>query len=137
MYKLKLEHHFDAAHKLENYEGACANLHGHRWNVIIEIETEELLNGMIIDFKEVKGIINEFDHKTILQEKDNNTNLINTLISEGLQLVVVKFNPTAENLSKVIKERIDRYLVDKVGQENFKVSIELFESPNASIKYYD
>jgi 6-pyruvoyltetrahydropterin/6-carboxytetrahydropterin synthase len=29
--------HFDAAHRLEPYEGNCKNIHGHRWSVKVEI----------------------------------------------------------------------------------------------------
>lgn len=37
MYRLKLEHHIDSAHKLElDYESKCQRVHGHRWNIIIQ-----------------------------------------------------------------------------------------------------
>lgn len=29
--------HFDAAHRLEPYDGQCRNVHGHRWSVKVEI----------------------------------------------------------------------------------------------------
>lgn len=114
-YVLKLEHHFDAAHKLENYEGACANIHGHRWEVVVIIEGEKLdKRGILIDFKEVKGIINQLDHCYINDK--------------------VKFNPTAENLAKAIYTKIEKYL-GTLSHEPFINSVEVFESPGASIKY--
>lgn len=66
MYTLKVEHSFDSAHFLKNYDGKCSNIHGHRWRVEIEIFSDKLknegqLNGMIVDFgdlkKDVKKII--------------------------------------------------------------------------------
>ena len=42
MYILKTEQSFDSAHFLSGYEGKCANIHGHRWRVIIEVKTEQL-----------------------------------------------------------------------------------------------
>ena len=42
MYILKTEHSFDSAHFLAGYEGKCANIHGHRWRVEIEVQAEEL-----------------------------------------------------------------------------------------------
>lgn len=42
MYGLQAEAHFDAAHFLTNYYGKCENLHGHRWRVVVTIESESL-----------------------------------------------------------------------------------------------
>ena len=42
MYYLKTEASFDAAHFLWKYEGKCRNIHGHRWNVAVEIKSQVL-----------------------------------------------------------------------------------------------
>ena len=60
MYILKTEQSFDSAHFLGGYEGKCGNIHGHRWRVIIEVNTEQLatdrqLRGMYVDFKTLKA----------------------------------------------------------------------------------
>ena len=53
---LRIKSKFSAAHKLPNYNGDCANLHGHTWKVVFEIEgpmffaTSEVLSK--IDIKE-------------------------------------------------------------------------------------
>lgn len=111
MYTLKLKHHFDSSHKLcLDYESPCQNIHGHRWIVQIEIKSEILNeNGMIIDFKHLKNIINELDHQHLNH--------------------LVKFNPTAENLSKYIYDKIKEF--NKLSD----ISITIWESPEASIKY--
>jgi len=115
MYTLKFQHHFDAAHKLNDYEGACANLHGHRWliNVIVKGYT---LNktGILIDFKDLKKIIDELDH-TYLND-------------------IVPDNPTAENISKYLYEKINNYCSTLINI-SYVMSVEVFESPNASIIY--
>lgn len=108
MYILKLKHHFDACHNLKHYVGACSNLHGHRWDVEVTIKVSSLTDDMVVDFKTLKGIINELDH-----------NYLNNLLD---------FNPTAENISK--------YLSDKIKEETgLKNSVTLWESPEASITY--
>lgn len=61
MYILKTEHSFDSAHFLAGYEGKCANIHGHRWRVEIEVQAEELvasgqLDGMVLQVVE-RGLI--------------------------------------------------------------------------------
>lgn len=68
---LRVEGHFDAAHNLINYEGACARIHGHRWTIRAifgpyhESELDEA--GIAGDFKILKpilhGAIDVFDHQ--------------------------------------------------------------------------
>ena len=42
MYTIKTEASFDSAHFLKGYQGKCSNLHGHRWRVVVEVQSEEL-----------------------------------------------------------------------------------------------
>ena len=42
MYQLKTVADFDSAHFLSGYQGKCANIHGHRLHVEIEIQAEYL-----------------------------------------------------------------------------------------------
>jgi 6-pyruvoyltetrahydropterin/6-carboxytetrahydropterin synthase len=60
----------EAAHKLVNYHGKCENLHGHSYVLEVTFSGEPKENGMIIDFEEIKKIVNEnviakLDHKFI------------------------------------------------------------------------
>lgn len=72
------EFQWDCAHRLhddcltdeENVEafGKCNNLHGHTYKLFITVSAKELTNGMIINFVDLKRIVNEevverFDHK--------------------------------------------------------------------------
>ena len=55
MYYLQTKASFDAAHFLWKYEGKCRNIHGHRWNVVAKIKSQELeqegqTRGMVVDF---------------------------------------------------------------------------------------
>ncbi len=77
MYYITTEASFDAAHFLKGYEGKCKNIHGHRWRVLVKIQSDELLknqqhNGMIVDFKELKNDLKEltekFDHTFIFEK---------------------------------------------------------------------
>ena len=87
---LRLETHFDAAHYLPNYNGKCANLHGHTYRVIIEIDGQVKENGMVEDFTTLKTYI----QKTILDVLDH------TLLNELFD------NPTCENIAKWIKQQL-------------------------------
>jgi 6-pyruvoyltetrahydropterin/6-carboxytetrahydropterin synthase len=61
---------FDAAHKLENYEGKCANLHGHTYRLQVFVKGPVQENGLVLDFVDLKRIVKEnvldkLDHKFI------------------------------------------------------------------------
>ncbi len=107
-YILTLKHHFESSHRLENYEGQCARLHGHRWEVEITIEAPDLKNDMVADFDRLRSLVDEFDHVNLNE--------------------VVGFNPTAENLARHIKELID-------AETGLTSEVTLWESPTAGITY--
>ena len=60
------------AHMLSKHD-KCARVHGHNYQIEVEIEGELNENNMIIDFsifkKGVGEILKELDHKTLLPEK--------------------------------------------------------------------
>jgi len=67
-FKLNVKFDFAASHFLTRYHGECENLHGHNYKLIATIEDTVKDNGMVIDFKEIKRIVNEnvielVDHK--------------------------------------------------------------------------
>jgi 6-pyruvoyltetrahydropterin/6-carboxytetrahydropterin synthase len=105
-YTLNFKHHFDSAHRLIDYDGPCAEIHGHRWEVEVTIEVDTLVNDMVVDFTILRRIIDELDHA-----------YLNDL---------VVFNPTAENLAGYLKEKIDK-------ETGLSCVITLWESPEASI----
>ena len=109
-YKLRLRTHFDSAHKLElGYDSRCTNIHGHRWKVIIEIISGKLnKDGMIVDFKRLKEIVDKLDHR-----------YLNDMFT---------FNPTAENISEYLYHKIKR-------ETGFNAKVTIYESPDASITY--
>lgn len=131
--KLKYKYHFDAAHRLEFHEGLCKNLHGHRWEVLITIISNSL-EDIIIDFGDLKRVINEFDHATILKNCKENERLIQVLNEMGSKLILLVGSPTAENLSRLIYELIFGEIKNSDDIID-KLKVEVFESPNASISY--
>jgi len=94
MYTIGVRGHFDAAHLLRGYEGKCAQLHGHRWEVEAVCCAETLDGtGMALDFSVLRRALAEvletFDHRQL-----NDIPPFDTL------------NPTAENLARVVFERL-------------------------------
>ncbi len=91
MWYLEKDITISAAHKLNNYDGKCANLHGHSWQITVYCKGDKLdSNGILVDFVKIKEAVNFFDHKSL-----------NELFPSGM-------NPTAENLAKRILEMVPR-----------------------------
>ena len=108
MYILKAEHSFDSAHFLAGYEGKCANIHGHRWKVEIEVCSDSLtaggqLDGMVVDFsdlkKDVKEMADSCDHALLVQRGTMRENTLQCLKEDGFNIIELDFRPTAENFS--------------------------------------
>jgi len=117
MFQVCVRAHFDAAHFIRDYDGDCANLHGHRWDVEVCIAGNQLDHlGMLIDFKEVKQTIRKalklLDHR-----------LLNDLTHFGSKGV----NPTAENLALFLFLELKRDLV--LVDKNL-AWVKVYESPD-------
>ncbi|PTQ83823.1 preQ(0) biosynthesis protein QueD [Trichococcus patagoniensis] len=109
MYILKTEHSFDSAHFLAGYEGKCANIHGHRWRVEIEVQAEELiasgqLDGMVVDFgdlkKDLKAAVDHFDHALIIEQGTMRAQTLQCIKEDGFNVIEIPSRPTAENFAE-------------------------------------
>ncbi|MBB6215342.1 6-pyruvoyltetrahydropterin/6-carboxytetrahydropterin synthase [Anaerosolibacter carboniphilus] len=137
MYILKAEHSFDSAHFLAKYEGKCGNIHGHRWKVEIEIQSEALVNGgqldgMVIDFgdlkRDVKAMVDYYDHALIIQKGTMREETLRCLREDGFHIIEVNFRPTAENFAFIFHETM------KNKGYNVKRAI-VYETPTNSAVY--
>jgi len=86
---------FEAAHFLPEYDGPCANMHGHSYRLQITIAGKIGKNGMVKDFSELKRIVSE--------------HVISKLDHQLLNEAIGKY-PTAENISVWIWERLKKHL---------------------------
>lgn len=59
-------------HRLPDYDGACANLHGHNlhWEIKVNVEMAYAEDGMAVDLKDLKAVANRFDHALVLAADD-------------------------------------------------------------------
>lgn len=126
MFSLKFGSHFDAAHYLRDYEGKCARVHGHRWQVEGQVSGEKLAsNGILVDFHDLKAWLKEccdsFDHY---------------LINEQDGFGVGELNPTAENLAWYIYGQL-KARINKAFPQVSLDYITVWESPNCGATYRD
>jgi len=121
MFRLSSKKMISAAHVLRGYEGPCARLHGHNWNVKIDVLSMKLDDvGLAIDFKDLDDIlwqvVGPFDH--------NNFNDFPPFD---------KINPTAENISRYFFDEIKKRLPEHVILE--KISI--WETDDYLVEYFE
>ncbi len=83
--------YFDASHCLPNYNGKCERLHGHTYKLEVEVEKDVGEDGMVIDFNEIKNIV----EKEALESLDHSN--INDLLE----------NPTAEIITEYVWNKLD------------------------------
>lgn len=103
---------FDAAHKLNNYQGNCANLHGHTYKLQICLKGKVNKIGLVYDFKEIKTQVD----KKVLGILDHK--YLNDIIEQ----------PSAENITSWIWEQ----LIDTIP---LLYEITLWETPTSFAKY--
>lgn len=58
--------YISSGHVIHTTMTKCSRLHGHNWKVSVTIQGQPAPDGMILDFIDVKNVINEADHKIIL-----------------------------------------------------------------------
>lgn len=110
---------FDAAHWLPYYSGKCSQLHGHRWMLEVEVSGSRLVSegakcGMLLDFVDLKGIVNQ----EVINKLDH------TCLNDIFE------NPTCELVVLWIQEVIKRAFHDSKLQ--MQVSrLRLYESPDS------
>ena len=102
---------FDSAHKLENYVGECAFLHGHTYKLQIYIKGTVQKNGLVLDFKDLKSIVK----KNVLDRVDHK--YLNEIIAQ----------PSAENMSIWIWDQLKGSLP--------LYEIRLWETPTSFVIY--
>jgi len=127
--------HFEMAHAIHGYPGACKNIHGHSYELHVTVtaakESQNYIPapGFILDFKELKqlvtsAIIQTFDHKLVLSR----AYLVNNpaVISQE-NLVTWEAEPTAENLLIYMKQN----LCEKFPDEVKLVKLKLYETKDS------
>lgn len=119
MFTLSKQFRFEASHRLPAHDGKCARLHGHSWIGRVYVRGTELQAdgpkaGMLIDFGELKRIVNPLVDDYLDHHHLNDTT--------GLE------NPTSEELA--------RWIYDKLKPELPELAaIEIEETCTSSCRY--
>lgn len=115
--------HFEAAHYLPHYEGACQNIHGHSYELTVTItgEVNQQIGpheGMVLDYSFVNELLKEhvlvyYDHALILKEGVKKIQPAKTM--------TLAHAPTSENIIVDIAQRIKEVLPASVQLHALKL----------------
>jgi len=115
---------FEYAHRLHNYPGPCANIHGHSGRLIVTISGEVKEDGMVVDFKWLDKVIDD----AIVKRLDHQ------FLNE-LGLADLQFLPTAERLCIFIWRALSRHLNSierKFGSDLRLEKVQFWETETSS-----
>ena len=112
---------FETGHALYGYDGKCKNIHGHNFKLSVTVTGSPITDkshskyGMVIDFSDLKKIINEeiinvYDHATVFNKNTPHIEEANFLSTRGHKILEVDFQPTSEmmvlNFAKIIASKL-------------------------------
>lgn len=127
---IQTEKTFSAAHFVQTAgeDSPCFRLHGHDFRAIIEVEGNLKPDGMVIDFRKIKNIIDELDHKVLIPDiaLTEHTYAEITDIKKDEDYLEISFHnkfymfPKSdifimEGIKVVTSENISSYLSDKLS----------------------
>lgn len=148
MFTVERYHDFSAGHRVVGHENKCRHLHGHNYRVHFTCVPDPGRDldsvGRVIDFGVMKILLCEWledhwDHKFLLWKEDI---LVPVLLDNPGDLeedkifrrsiLVVPFNPTAENMARYLVEVIGPALLEGSGVVLHKVVVEETRKCSAS-----
>ena len=145
MYKITTVEEVSFAHSVDKDE-KCSRIHGHNWKFYIEVESESLIDGMVINFTTIKNLIRELDHKFIISQRnvmeyDNHHHIeveknseciriYDIYDKESIKILPIEFI-TAEELAKYIHDEIKKIREDVI------VKVRVCETEKNCAEFYN
>ena len=121
-------HDISCGHRVCGHENKCAHLHGHNYRVHFHCEAPTLDPlGRVIDFSVIKEKLclwleDNWDHRFLLWEGDPWA--IKLLAVDHAGVVLLPFNPTAENMADHLLTWVGPHQLDGTGVRLIEVHVE-------------
>ena len=133
-------HDISCGHRVYGHESKCANLHGHNYRIHFTVEADsgeanDLDNvGRVLDFSVIKSHLcmwleDNWDHRFLVWKDDP---LHSFLMDLDKTIVVVQFNPTAENMAIYLLEQVGPVML--LGTRAKLVSVKIEETRKCSVE---
>lgn len=141
MYLVERYHDISAGHRVHGHESKCAHLHGHNYRIHFRVTTNPGIGGWlddvgrVIDFSVIKSTLCEWlednwDHKMLMWELDPMAHQVHLL---DPSVVLVPFNPTAENMAHYLVETVGPQLLR--GENVYLHEVTIEETRKCSVTY--
>ena len=110
-----------SGHRILHHDGKCSRPHGHNYEISVTITGELTEEGWVVDKGDVTGVIDEWDHRFLVEDGDP---LVEAFEQSGDEdaLVVLEHPPTAEVMAVVLERRLLERFPDTVSDVQVEVS---------------
>ncbi len=123
---------FETGHALYGYDGKCRNVHGHSYKLSVTVigvpisDTSNVKYGMVIDFKDLKLIVQEeivdkFDHATVFNRNTPHIELAQELEQRGHSVILVDYQPTSEMMLVDFAKKINAKIPSTIKLHSLKL----------------
>lgn len=107
-------------HRILHHDGMCSRPHGHNYEISVEVTGMLTEEGWVVDKGDVTGIIDDWDHKFLVEDGDPLIEAFE-VSGEGESLVVLDHPPTAEVMAVMLEDRMLDELPDTVSDVSVTV----------------
>lgn len=120
-------HDISCGHRVYGHEGKCRFMHGHNYRVHFSCVAPALDKvGRIIDFSVMKELLcqwleENYDHRFLIWEEDPLSSYLKELDST---VVLVPYNPTAENIASFLLSTVGPMLLKDTEVDLVQVTVE-------------
>jgi 6-pyruvoyltetrahydropterin/6-carboxytetrahydropterin synthase len=123
---------FETGHALYGYDGKCRNVHGHSYKLSVTVigtpieDAQDVKYGMVIDFKDLKLIVQEeivdkFDHATVFNKNTPHVELAHELQTRGHNVILVDYQPTSEMMLVDFAAKINAKIPDTITLHSLRL----------------
>ncbi len=123
---------FETGHALYGYDGKCKNVHGHSYTLSVTVigtpisDTSHVKYGMVIDFGDLKKIVNKeivdiFDHATVFNRNTPHVELAKELSDRGHNVLLVDYQPTSEMMVIDFAQKIKPLLPEHIKLHSLRL----------------
>jgi len=112
-----------SGHRLLHHDGKCSRPHGHNYEIMVSVTGSLTEEGWIVDKGDITSIIDEWDHRFLLERGDPLIEAFDQS-GDGDAVVVLDHPPTAEVMAVVLENRMLELLPDTISD----VSVEVAET---------
>lgn len=142
MIKIKRKYRFYAAHRNEMLNDKCRSLHGHQYNIEVDLKFNEINDGICVTQDGLKctfdkidsvisPIIEAFDHALLINKNDPLLRYFEQFEidhKEEMKMVIFNGVTSVENLSAMLFRKIQNFLpVGAVHVQETNSSVVTFE----------